>query len=694
MRAYSDEEGYDVYPGAEEQGFENSWRAERQAGFDLAARQESEQHFEKIYTDPAYFEEIAKDPRIAEAEKHSLKPEEVRYGAANRSFLSHHVGRKLTGVEYEAVRGAYTKKQFGKHNVHVTDKEFYELVKGQYEAKQERRTAATDLYTDAIKQTLEDEAAGKRTAFVDVYSKWKKKNAELVDDKDEAQYYVTSLRVIEKAKQDIEKFKGPASRVFQTLTKYTQGEASEEDIQSLGEELASIPRADRKTLYKYAVVAAQASGEEDMGVLEQAAKNLGQSISRGFSWLEGPKLTGKDENLKYDYIPLAAVERQSRVRLMQLERQPDSPERRMEEQSIKRTIEMTQVVREMKEVARTGVDPIKPIFPDEGFFSAGKIERGIYGFGGSLGYMTATGISPMLGTLVAHEYEYNRMRLENPDMDPHVAGAASLASAVAQTSIEVLQIQTMAGRLPIFSQFLKDMPVGITRTAAAVGLGLASENVEEGVQDAISELIPMGLAALRSDMPDKDPGKVFGDYMNQRAEVFWAVLPLGLVAGGFASFKDYKNEGNELLNEKVLQYFGFNPKQSEAILSAEDPTAAVQAEAPARTERAITSGIKAMSSDIAAAAEMQKNPNMPTLASSVAPDGKREWTVTRNSPETSEQDVPYLTPAEMKGQNVAVNMTDPATGAQQQVIISAEAGQAMTKRNIDAYSILIDCLLK
>lgn len=696
MKAFSiEDDAPEVYAGAEEAALESQWRADRQNQGNALARKETEEHFEKIYTDQSYFDEIAKDERIAEAEKHALKPDEVRYGAANRSYLSFLTGRELSGIEYESVRGAYAKKEFGKQA--VTDKEFYTLVQGQHQARQQRRAAATELYTGAVKQTLEDELDGTSTSTVEMFQKWKEKNRELVSAEDELQFFTSGRRIVQQARSDIEKFKAPAARAWQTLTKFTQGEASEADLQHLGGELAAIPREDRKTLLRYAVIASQASGDDDLSSLEQLAKNLGESISRGFSFLEGPSLTGKDANQRYEYIPLATIERQSRVRLNQLEREKDTPEKEMEKQALARTLEMAQVVRELKEVARAGVDPIKPIFPEGGFFSAGTIERGFYGTANSLGYMTAVGmpgVGPLLGVIAMQGQEYDKMRLENPDMNPGAASAASLVSATAQTAIEMLQIQTLFGRLPIFSTLLKDIPRGITRTAAGIGLGVSAENIEEGVQDAISDFLPLVMSALRDDMPDKDPAKVFGDYFKVRGEVFWSVLPLGLVAGGFASLTDYKAEGQDLLNEKSLSYFGFNSKQRAAILSSRDPETEIAIQAPLRTATGIKQGIKAVEADFAAAGELQKNPAMPTLENSILPDGIQEWRVVRNAPEGATKGISYLTPAEMEGKMVSVEITNPQTGESQYAVVAAEDGQAMASRSIDSYTKLIDCLLK
>lgn len=68
----------------------------------------------------------------------------VRYGAPNRSFLSSHIGPDGQGVEYEALRDGYAKQNFGKPKV-AGEKKFFDLVKGQYEGKQKRWQAASDV---------------------------------------------------------------------------------------------------------------------------------------------------------------------------------------------------------------------------------------------------------------------------------------------------------------------------------------------------------------------------------------------------------------------------------------------------------------------------------------------------------------------------------------------------------------------
>lgn len=689
MKAFSNEQATGVYPGEEEEALASQWNAQRDARASLEQQEEMEQHFEKVYTDPAYFESIAKDPRIAEAEKHALKPDEVRYGAANRSFLSYLTGRELGGIEYEAVRGAYTKKEFGKHNVHVTDKEFYGLVKEQYEVKQKRRAASVDLYTGAIKQTLEDTLAGTSTSTVEMFAKWKEKNADIVSDDESLQFFANGRRIVNQAREDIRQVAPAAARVWQSLVKYNEGEASEEDVRALGAELVAMSRADRKKAFDYAAMAAQASGEDGAGVIEQAARNLEKSLTRGFSWLESPfRLTniGPLSVPTMAYTPLWRIEQEASVRMRQLQRDDDlrtSPEKQSEFAEAQRTLEMANVVRELKDLAANGLDPIKPVFP-EGTIS-GTIERGAYGAAGSIGYMTATAVSPFLGLAVISDTEYDRARRENPDMNPHAARAASLVSGSIQTLLEMAQIRTYSA----IGSALRNIQNGVLSTAAKVGTGLVKENVQEAMQDAVSDGIPLLMSHLREDMPNQDTYKLMTAYVKERPEVFFSTLflaPFGIM--GNEIFK------GDIAADRALSYLGFNGEQRKKIMNSPDPQAAYSAEIEKRSEASIKKGIKLQEADLAQVQEFQDNPATPTLESEVLSDGTREWRVIRHDPRDASPQPEFLSDAELQDKTVTLNAVDPTTGQAQQIVLPAEVGHAMVKRNVESYQKLIDCLVK
>lgn len=660
-------------------------------------RRATEEHFEKLYTDENALAELSKSPRNKQADLYSDDPKGDLLSGLNYAYLSTQAGRDLSPTEYQLTRDKYSEEQFGTKS--ATEQEFFTGVQGQYLTQQKRRVAANELYTAAVKQSLDDEVEGKRTSGVDAFQKWAEKNPDLFSADEYLDLFVSRRGVVQQAQEDIRAVAPQAARVWQSLTRYNAQEATEQDILALGAELVSMPRAARDKVFRYAAIAAQASGE-GMVPIEQAARNLEKSIVRSFAAFGGGlKAERKGDSYPFGIVPvgedvtytlpLDQIERMAEVRIMQLERQPDSPAKAEEMARLKQIPEMSNIVRDLKHLAQTGIDPIKPVFPEGKVLSLGTAERGLYGAAGSLGYMVATGINPMLGLSVVYDSEYNELRRENPDMNPHVASAAALVSGSIQTALEVMQLRTFGG----IGVALRNIKQGVLRAAAGVTYGLAKENVQEGIQDAVSAGIPLIMSHLRNDMPDQNGEKIMQDYVKQRGEVafsmFFTMLPFGIMGAGGANFRDFKNEH---LNDRVLTYFGLSPEQRGRILAARDPDAQLRAEIPMRTKESIASGIAAMQSDQQAAQAVQQQEDLPTLASTVRPDGQREWTVVRNPPPSNP--IQYLSPEEMAGQTVTINTVDTKTGQTQQLSISAEAGQTIARRSIDNYTKLIDCLLR
>ena len=638
----------------------------------------NQDHFEKIYTDPAYFNSFADSDATRAAEDASLHPSEVRYELANRAYLSYLKGRELDG-EYYAQRDGYAREYFGKPE--TSDKEFFESVKGEFEFNQKRRAAAADLNSQAVKHVFDDAMTGTPTPFTDKFTKWKEANKDLLDDEQDMPYLEGAMRVYDQVRADIAELGPAGARIRDVVTKFTEGDLDEGALQVLGRELVALTPEQRQKIYRYAALAAQAD-KKGMGAIEQAAINLGQSISRGFSFLEGPSLTGTDKTLRYAYTPLSTIERLGRVRLMQLDREKDSPEKAAEIAAIAETQEMVKVVRELKDVAKTQIDPVKPIMPEGTFL--GTAERGIYGLGGSVGVMAATGVNPALGYLAIADGEYENLRTEFPNLDPNVAGVTALASAAIQAPIEMLQLRALRG-MPLTGQVLSDIKTGILGTAARIGANVTEQNIQEGIQDAVSMGIPLVLSALREDMPDKDPFKVFNAYMKQRGEVFFAVLPLGLVGGGMASLNDYAKGGQDLIEARKLGYAGFDRKQAAAIINAppEQRDAVIQGLWQQRTPENIAKGITAFEKDFDAAQKLQADPDMPTLERTTLPDGSIEYRVTRST--STEVD-----PAK----HVTVRTSVAPEGTEFEAK-SVPVKQAYTEvnRNINSYRAVVDCLV-
>ena len=267
--------------------------------------------------------------------------------------------------------------------------------------------------------------------------KWKETNKELLDDEQDMPYLEGTLRVYDQVRQDIAELGPAGARIRDVVTKFTTGEMGEGELQVLGKELTGLSPEQRQKIYRYAAMAAQSDG--GMGTVEQFARNLGQSISRSFDFLGVSTLKAEAQR---GFSSIETIEQRGRLHLQRLERKPDSPEKTAEIAAINENLEMVKVVRELRDVAKTQIDPIKPIMPEGTFL--GTAERGAYGLGGSIGFMAATAVNPALGFMAIADQEYESMRTEFPHMDPNVAGAASLASAAIQTPIEMLQLRALA----------------------------------------------------------------------------------------------------------------------------------------------------------------------------------------------------------------------------------------------------------
>lgn len=106
---------------------------------------ETESHFERLYTDPAYFDRQAQNPVLAAAAKQSLFPKTTLVIAANQAFIANYAGIEAgeVGPAYEALRDAYAQANFNKPS--VTDEEFFRLVGEQFKAKRLAAESAAPL---------------------------------------------------------------------------------------------------------------------------------------------------------------------------------------------------------------------------------------------------------------------------------------------------------------------------------------------------------------------------------------------------------------------------------------------------------------------------------------------------------------------------------------------------------------------
>lgn len=603
----------------------------------------TDEHFSNLFLDDKYYNEQVNTPDLQKAYEATPFPKEGAKRAVLQGYLQHASGAPVSADTYEFIRDSYAQAKFGKTS--VSDDEMFGLVRGDYEWQKQRTEAINDLQMQAVAKAINDSQLGQNRPFVDgiteVFNQWQGKYPELVDGKNDSAFLSQGYKLYYDTINDLDTVRPQASKALSTLTAFTQGNASDEEMQSLANDFVAAPPEDRQKIYKYVTLAAQA-GQIDRSGLEQFAINMGQSFTRGFdfvpqgtlqmqeagvnNWLEsirnGTQIwVPADGDLTKAVVGNAPAGAESDAW-----RQATLPETETLIQSGQNVRESFKVVRELRNVAKTGVDPIRPVLEEDTFW--GTAERGAYGLAGSIPLMGATAVNPYLGVLAYQATEYDRIMLENPDMNPQFAQGLALVEGAANAAIDRVQLNSLSGKLPMFGRYLDRIKSDGIRRTIKIGANVVEQNLQEGAQDLIAPVLETAVAALREDMPDKDFSSLMDEWGSQRAETFFATLPLALIGGGIATYQDIKNPSAEL-NATKLRQVGFDKEQTTFIQRADSPeeyTARIQMEWDKRTPENIEAGRQEI------LAEMQKaatpGENDARISETVAEDGTRRWVVT------------------------------------------------------------------
>jgi hypothetical protein len=613
-----------------------AWGEEKQS----REREETDTHFSKLFTDDAYFQQINdNDPALSEA----LDPEATAKRASIHAYLEHQLNRPIDAANFEPERDAFAMQAFGQKN--LNDGQLFDFIRGDYDWQKQRTEAINDLQMQSVGKAIADSQLGQTRPFVDgmteVFNQWQQKYPELVDGKNDAAFLSQGYKLYYDTINDLDTVRPQASKALSTLTSFTQGNATDEDMQSLANDFVGAPPEDRQKIYKYVTLAAQA-GQIDRAGIEQFAINMGQAFTRGFDFVPQGTLQMQEagvnnwlesiRNGTQIWVPMdgdltkAVVGNAPAGAESDAWRQATVPEAETLIQSGHNVRESFKVVRELRNVAKTGVDPIRPVLEEKSFW--GTAERGAYGLSGSIPLMGATAVNPYLGVLAYQATEYDRIMLENPEINPQFAQGLALVEGAANAAIDRVQLSSLSGRLPMFGRYLDRIASNGVRRTVKIGANVVEQNLQEGAQDLIAPVLETAVAALREDMPDKDFGKLLNEWGGQRAETFFATLPLALIGGGVATYRDIKNPSAEL-NATKLRMAGFGKDQVTFIQRAENPEeydARIQMEWEKRTSE----NIKAGEQEVLNTIEKARTPGEldARIERVTAPDGSEDIVVT------------------------------------------------------------------
>ena len=558
--------------------------------------------------------------------------------------LSYRMGKPLEEIKsnFEEAKAGYAKNKGW--DAAISESGMRAKFQEEFKVEDAKQTALNELYGNVVLKAFQDTGMGKNRAMVSLpteyVKQWEEQHKDLLDG--DAGYHAQANRVYNQTLKDIESLRGKGAETFSALMDFTQGKADGDRLAQVAEHLASSTPEERQKVYNYIGLAAEA-GHIDRSGLEQFAINMGQSFTRGFDFIPQGTLQGQEDAFREMRDTLAtgkvwlrksegtptlndvyrpsqgAVGSAANIDLTGREATPE--EVATLKAQAESGLKTFGVIRELRNVAKSEVDPIRPVFEDS------AIERGAYGLAGSLGIMVPVAINPAIGMLAYQAQEYDRIMLENPDINPSFAKGLALFEGAGNAALDRLQLGAINGKLPVFGGLLNGIKSnGIRRVLTTVGAEVLEQNLQEGAQDLIAPLTETMAAALREDMPDKDFGALMKDYLGSRAETFFAVLPLALIGGGVGTYRDLKNPALQLADAR-LQEAGFGPAQRDYISAAESPEerdARIQQEWGKRKEQDITAGKELIAARIA---EVSQQKGGDTVEVSTKADGTSEWIV-------------------------------------------------------------------
>jgi len=608
--------------------------------------EEADAHYAKLFTDDSYFQELtAENEAVAQA----LDPGAMAKRGAISAYLEHQLGREIPSANYEPERDAFAMANYGKKN--LDDGQLFEAIRGTYDFQRQRTEAINDLHVQSVGKALADTNLGVNRPFVEgmtgVFNEWQQKYPELVDGKEDAAYLAQAYKLYYDTINDLDAVRPIAGKTLSTLDAFTKGNASGEDLQSLAQTLAQATPEDRDRVYKYVTLGAQA-GQIDRAGIEQFAINLGQSFSRGFDFIPQGSLQQMESGVESF---LNGIRNGSQVwvpssgdltKAVVGNASPDAAAQAAQEgawrqasvgetetliASANDAMQTFQVVRELRNVAKTGVDPIRPVMEKGSVM--GAVEGGAYGVAGSIGFLGATAINPFLGVAAYQANEYDRIRLENPDMDIRAAQGLALVEGTWQAALDRVQLATLSGKLPVLGRFLGNIENNGIRRTLKVGASVAEQFGQELAQDTGTIVIDNIAAALREDMPDKDFAAEMAKYGEQIPETLAASVMFGLVGGGFATAADLG------VTEQQMKIVGINDKKIARIKQATSPEEAdalIQSALESRTSEDIEAG-KTYARQVFNEAQ-NPPPESPKISLVAGQDGTDEYLVT--APDGSE----------------------------------------------------------
>lgn len=570
--------------------------------------------------------------------------------ASVNSLLLSNYYQDAGDADYVTLKNRYAKEKWGKAT--ISDTEFYSRQKADFDLEDAQEADRSKLIGSVVSKDLEAVAGGVRLATADLISGWMKtvppENLKGIDKG-------ALIQQVEAFRAESAPYVAKANQILDVLGKWTGSttgnnpKAGGKEVDQLAADLVTMPQ---KELEKVVQLVAITAEERQLGDTKGVAVKLLESFGRGLADITGKTTLALQEQ---DILQRIKILKGGNVRLrdgeatlgnvlspeqakttagvvsgitgatMQEAREATEEEKDALLIEAGRLYKQAGMLRQLRAIADGVVDPIEAA--REGF--AGLVEGGLYGAARSAPY-TLTALVPGAGmALTAGAIwggEYDRMRLAYPNMAPDAVGSLALASAALQAPVEWVQSRALMGKLPATSALLKRMsdvrlPLP-ARVGAAVGGNIIEQNAQEWVQDSVPLVIDSIAAAVRSDMPEFDMEAAFRGLSDSRIDTFFALLPLALIGGGAATYREFKRGEVFTADKYTLRVNGFSEKAAAEIAAEPNPDARdsmIQQRWNARSLDDIKAGQALARKDAEAFQRQQDDATRPTIREVVSP---------------------------------------------------------------------------
>ena len=580
-------------------------------------------HWNKVFTQPEYFDSIARQKGMVEGAKVSLHGDDYVYRQAMMGYLSATRNVPLDDMRsvFDAEKDGFAQKVLGKKT--ATARELFDWHKTKFERENEKNDAARTIIEDVTRNSLQDAMLGGDTPFVESVTQSIAATGDMFTEEEKS-------RLWEKAEEQDKKIRATQAAVapearflFSALGQITGQQAGmgAPDMREVAGKFAQLPDNQRKAIYELVGGFAQLQ-QVDKGFWYQMAESLGRGTS---DIVERVPRNFREQTLRGQLRLLESkqpVFRATGVAGAEFSAAGSTPatpeEREQAKAKIQSDLGILKVEREIRDLAERVVDPIKTVT-----FLPEIVEEGLYGAARSVPYTVAAaipyaGIPAVASALFSANYD--RIMLEYPDLDPDKAALIAAASAPIEAVLERMKVNTITGRLPVFGGLVKRLQHPNQRNITRIAIGgagiVAEQNVQEIVQNATFPLFQTVAAALDQDMPEYDWAKKMENYPRELAVQFVALLPLSLMGMGALSHREMTRGADYIRNKSNLERMGYGEDQIDRITgaaTADEAQTILQDEHGKRDPEAVKAAAQRVLDEVLALREQKAPASLPRL---------------------------------------------------------------------------------